>query len=521
MARCTALLLTALAFAAAEAAPTPGPVAQWRSAHEHSLLQEYLPFLELPNVATDRAAIDRVAEALVVLMQRRGLQPRRLRLDDADVPPLVVGEWTVPGATETLVFYAHYDGQPVTPEDWSGDPWVPWLYDPRSGAPVALEQGRPIDPEWRIRARGAADDKAGVMVLLWAIDALRASGIEPRVNVRLLFEGEEEQGSPHLAQLLARHREVLGPHPWIIADGPRHASGRMQVVFGVRGDANVELTTYGARRPLHSGHYGNWAPNPALAMATLLASMKDADGHVVVADWHQDEVPLAAHERDALAAVPQADEALRRELGLGRVEYPALGLLEATSRASLNINGVRAGDVGAQASNVIPTIARATLDLRLGKGQTPQRQYTKLLAHVRGQGFHVLGRDPTDAERLEHPRIVRMELLPGAYPASRTAMDAPFAQRVVAAVQSVSPEPVIRLPTLGGSLPLAVVNEVLGAPTLIVPISNHDNNQHAEDENIRLGNLWDGIAIYAAIMAHPHSASEPAASAGAAPGAAR
>jgi acetylornithine deacetylase/succinyl-diaminopimelate desuccinylase-like protein len=360
--------------------------------------------------------------------------------------------------------------------------------------------GQPINPEWRLYARSSSDDKAGVMAILTAFDALRAAGVTPTVNLKFFFEGEEEAGSPHLVEIISRHRELLASDAWIICDGPVHQSGRKQVVFGVRGDTNVDVTVYGAKRPLHSGHYGNWAPNPAMLLARLLASMKDDTGRVSVRGWYDDVEPLGEAERRALREAPAYDEELRRELGIAHPEGGGKPLLELINEPSLNVNGLASAEVGALSRNVIPTTATAALDLRLVRGNDYRRQVERLVAHIRRQGFYVTDHDPTDEERAAHQLIARVTHRPGGYNAERTPMDLPVSRGVVEAVQSTSGQPVIRMPTLGGSLPLSLIRETLGAPTITVPVANYDNNQHAEDENIRLRNLWDGIETYAALM---------------------
>ncbi|HEX3100364.1 MAG TPA: hypothetical protein VHQ01_01155, partial [Pyrinomonadaceae bacterium] len=158
------------------------------------------------------------------------------------------------------------------------------------------------------------------------------------------------------------------------------------------------------------------------------------------------------------------------------------------------------GDVGALARNVIPSSANAVLDLRLVKGNDYNRQVDKLRKHIEAQGFFVIDHDPTDAERLAHPFIAKFIHLGGGYNAQRTKMDLPICLRVIDAVQAAAGEPVVRMPTLGGSLPLSIISETLDVPTITVPIANYDNNQHAENENIRLQNLWDGIDIFASLM---------------------
>ncbi len=487
-------LLALLLIAAAPAAAAPR---DWVAANREAILAEYLPLLALPNVASDRAGIRRNADHIVAMMARRGLAPRLLESEGGAAPPLIYGEWLVPGATRTYILYAHYDGQPVTAADWRmTPPFAPLLVD-GAGSPVAAAGARPND-DWRIYARSASDDKAGVMAILAAIDAVRAEGRRPAFNLKIVFEGEEEAGSPHLAAMLRRHRETLRSDGWIIVDGPAHQSGPPQLSLGVRGDVNIDVTVHGPVRPLHSGHYGNWAPNPAMMLAELLASMKDETGRVTIAGFYDDVVPLTEAERRAIAAAPRPDDQLRRELGLGRTDGGDASLTELIHLPSLNINGIRSADVGASARNVIPTVATATLDLRLVLGNSPDRQIERVIRHIRAQGYEVLDREPTMAERRRFARIATVTREPG-YPAERTSLDHPLPQEVQRRLSREGP--LVVLPSLGGSLPLYLIRRELDAPSVSIGLWNHDNNQHAEDENVRLGNLFDGIARLAALIA--------------------
>ncbi len=507
-----ASLCMLVAAGSSSMANEPETIKQWTDAHQHALLDEYETFLRMPNVATDSAAIRRNADALVQMMQRRGLSPRLLENADRSAPPAVYGEWKVAGATRTLVIYAHYDGQAVDASEWASNPWTPvWRRGRLDVSPeiVKRDPAKPIDPDWRLYARSASDDKAGIFAILAATDALKAAGLAPNANLKFFFDGEEEQGSPHIAELLRLNQKRLSADAWLICDGPVHLSGRRQLVFGVRGDANVDITVYGPKRPLHSGHYGNFVANPALRLAQLLASMKGEDGRVSIDGWYGDVVPLGAAEQTALAESPDDDAALLQDLGLHTSETPGLSLSQAINQPSLNINGIRAADVGSNARNVIPIEARATLDLRLVKGNTVQGQLDKLLAHIRGQGFFVLDRAPTDEERRAHEKIATVVLEAGGYPASRTPMDLPISRDVVAAMRTLAGESLVLTPTMGGSLPLFIITEITGAPTLVVPLANPDNNQHAENENLRVGQLWDGIATLAAVMRLPSTSASP------------
>jgi acetylornithine deacetylase/succinyl-diaminopimelate desuccinylase-like protein len=482
---------------------------QYRVANENRLLQDFLAFLSIPNVASDTPNIRRNAEHIAAMMTRMGLDPRLLSLPDQTVPPAVYGELLAPGAKQTIIFYAHFDGQPVDPKAWTAtEPFKPVIYDrpfEKGGKVIPIPQpGEKVDPEWRIYARSASDDKAGVFAILTALEALKATGIKPTVNIKFLFEGEEEAGSSHLGEILTKNKELLKADAFIVCDGPVHQSGRKQVVFGVRGDTNVDLTVYGANRPLHSGHYGNWSPNPALLLVKLLASMKDDRGNIIIKGWNDDVESLGPIEKKAITDAPQIDEQLKRDLSLAYTEGGGKSLLDLINMPSLNINGMKSGDVGPLARNVIPTTANTVLDLRLVKGNDDVRQVEKLRKHIESQGFYVIDHDPTDSERLQHPRIAKLIHLKGGYNAQRTRMDLPISLAVIDAVQRASREPVVRMPTLGGSLPLSIISETLNIPTITVPIANYDNNQHAENENIRLQNLWDGIEIFASLMTMKH-----------------
>lgn len=493
-------MLASLALmAAAPAAATPE---QWVAANRHELLREYLDLLAIPNVASDTPNIRRNAAHISAMMERRGLSPRLLESENGKVPPLIYGEWLVPEAKRTLILYAHYDGQPVTPEEWRvTPPFEPLLLSGRhdkGGQPLPLPApGGEIDPEWRVYGRSASDDKAGVMAILAAVDALKAEGKRPAFNLKIVFEGEEEAGSPNLVGLLRRHKDVLASDGWIIVDGPAHQSGPPQLSLGVRGDVNAELTVYGPVRPLHSGHYGNWAPNPGMMLAELLASMKDETGRVTIAGFYDDVVPLSAAERAAIAAVPAPDAELKRDLGLGWAEGAGATLTELIQLPSLNVNGIRSADVGDKSRNVIPSTASAALDLRLVLGNSPQRQVEKLRHHVAAQGYAVFDREPTMEERLRFPKVAKLTSEAG-YPAERTKLEHPLVRDLTAALREDGD--LVVLPSLGGSLPLYLIREELGAPSLVAGFWNHDNNQHAEDENLRLQNLWTAISRLAAIM---------------------
>lgn len=492
------VLLLALAPAALAAQRTD-PVGGYVDARQAEVLGELARFAAIPNVADDSANIRRNAAALVEMMARRGI---RARLLDNGGPPMVFGEIVVPGARTTLLLYAHYDGQPVDPARWAGHgPWEPVLRDAaleRGGRVIPIPTRGPLNPEWRLYARSASDDKGPIVAMLTALDALRATGRRPRVNLKFLFEGDEEIGSPQLEAVVRRHGDLLRSDLVVMADGPQDASGRPTLVFGVRGITTAQITVYGAARPLHSGHYGNWAPNPAMELARLLASMKDDRGRVRIAGWYDDVLPLSPEEHAAIAALPDDEPAA---FGFAVPESgPGTRRLEAVALPSLNVRGLSSAYVGAQARTLVPERAVAELDLRLVPAVAPARQVERLAAHLRAQGFHVVAEEPDSATRAVHPRIARLVPGEGGYGGIRTSFGHPVARRVVAAVRAASSQPPVLIPTMGGSIPAAWFPEVLGTQVIILPTVNPDNNQHAENENLRLGNLWQAIRTFAAVM---------------------
>ncbi len=480
----------------------------YREAHAARILRDFAALLAIPNVASDSVNIRRNAERLRSQLADRGVRAELLRVPGA--PPVVFGRLDVPGATRTLALYAHYDGQPANPAEWRHGPWTPTLYTAHhsaGGTPRALPpDGASVDPAWRLYARSAGDDKAPIGALLAVLDAFRAAGVRPTSNLVFFFEGEEEAGSPHLRDYLETAADRLADvDAWLFLDGPVHQSGRPLLAFGVRGMTRLEVTVYGAVRGLHSGHYGNWAPVPGRLLAQLLATLWDDDGTVRVAGFYDDVAPIGAAERAAIAALPAYDAELKRELGLAHTEGEPATLAERLMLPALTVLGLQSANVGPLASNVIPTSATVTLGVRLVKGDDPERMLDRLEAHIRAQGYHVVRAVPDHATRLAHPRIARVERDVG-YPAARTPMDVPVVRDVIAAARRVAGDELVLLPGMGGSLPLYLFTDVLRKPAVIVPVANHDNNQHAPDENLRLANLWYAIDLFGALLTMPVTA---------------
>ena len=469
----------------------------WRKAHEKAILEELDALLRLPNVATHLPDIEANADRLQAMLEARGLAVRELSAGPG-APPAIYGELRAEGATRTVVYYAHYDGQPVTPAQWRSAPFAPVM---RDGAREVDWRAAPapLDPEWRLYARSASDDKASIVAILAALDALKAAGRAPSVHVKVFLDGEEEQGSPHLRAILEGNKELLKADLWLFGDGPVHQTRRPQLFFGVRGITGVEITVYGPARALHSGHYGNWAPNPAALATELFASMRDPEGRILIPRFDALVRPLTKGEIRALAALPDVETELRESLALGRTEG-SQRLADSLMRPALNVRGIAAGAVGEAAANAIPTEARVSLDFRLVPDQTPADVQQRVESFLRSRGWTVTHELPDLATRKAAPRLARLEWEEGGYPAQRTDLELPAAQAVIASAERALGQRPVILPMLGGSLPMSHFAEVFAVPVVGVPIANHDNNQHAAEENLRLQNLWDGIELYAALL---------------------
>ena len=475
---------------------------RYRVAHESQIVGTLDELTHFPSVAADPAGISAAADFLVLALKARGFDARLLSAGPG-TPPMVYGALGNSRAQRTVVFYAHYDGQPVTPSQWRSDPFTPVM---RSLGPTGEWQDidwrrvhAPFDPEWRLFGRAASDDKASIVAFLAAFDAVRAQQRRPSVNIRVAWEGEEEAGSPHLAHILEQNQALLRSDVWLIGDGPVHQSGQPMIYFGARGVMGLRLTLYGPIKAVHDGHYGNWVPNPAAMAAELIAQMRDEEGNVLIPGFGDGVRALNPAELAAIAALPPIDEALRREFGIARSEGTQTWAASIT-RPSLNVRGIRSGQVGDEAANAIPIDAEVSLDFRLVPDQTTAGVRRAVEQFLQKKGWTLVDEPPDAAARQQQPRIARLQWESG-YPALRSDMSSPVAQAIITTASRSSAAQVAVLPMMGGSVPLYLFAQRFHVPVIGLPIVNHDNNQHAANENLRLKNLWDGIDSYAGMIA--------------------
>jgi acetylornithine deacetylase/succinyl-diaminopimelate desuccinylase-like protein len=492
------LLLTIVAAATLSAAPSQHVlrVREWRTAHERQILGELIRLVSLPNIASNQADIARNADLLTAMFDKRGFNVQRITTAGS---PLLVARREAPQAMGSLTFYFHYDGQPTDAKDWTmGPPFAPAAYKDQTPVDLAASAG-PVDPDVRIYARSVADDKGPIIGLLAAMDGLIGAGVTLPWNLRIVLDGEEEAGSPNFTATMNSHADTVRGDLAIIVDSPRHPSGLPTVFYGSRGVTGATITIYGATGDLHSGNYGNFVPDPAMALARLLASMKDAEGRVAIEDFYEGIVPLTATERRAIDEIPNIDQKLLEQFGLMRQQHPDSRIEIQHNLPTLSVVGPQAGTVGAGARNAISATATARVEMRLVNGLSAERQVERLAAHVRAQGYVLVDGPPDAARRRTHARMATVTRAGSGFPVGKASMDDPRTVMAASAIRSLD-QRLVQMPTIGGSLPFSTFSETLAMPTIGLAVVNFDNNQHAANENLRVGHLWEAIDIFAALL---------------------
>lgn len=494
------LLMSLLLFSNAGAIE-PEAIRKAVDQHRQPALAFYREFLSLPNVAREPADIERLLDWLEPAFETRGFAVRRLPTAGSDV---LYAERIVPESPTTLLVYLQADGQPVDPSAWEqADPFVPVLKAPdgeggyRELPWSAAKTG--YQPDWRVFARSASDSKGPMAQFLLAVELLDAEGFRPDYSLKVIVDTEEELGSPHLAAAVVEHRDLLAADGLLIFDGPPHASNRPTVTFGARGLLALTLTTYGPRVAQHSGHYGNFMPNPGFDLARILASMKGPDG-VVTIDGFYDGVEIDAATAAVLESVPDDEAAILENASLGRSEQVAGSLQASLQYPSLNIRGLGSAWIGEQVRTIIPPEATAEIDIRLVKESDWQRLLGLVRTHIEDLGYTVLDHRPGREERLSPDPVVTLTW-GFNYNAFRSPYDSRVGRMARSGLERLYGEPPVLIRTMGGSVPIAPIVEALDIPAAIVPSVNIDNNQHSPNENLELGSFYDGIARLMAVLA--------------------
>ncbi|MFY0686511.1 MAG: M20/M25/M40 family metallo-hydrolase [Cyclobacteriaceae bacterium] len=462
---------------------------------------QFFELLSLPNDAHNPADIEQNMQWCEAAFSERGFKTQRLTTQRL---PLLLAQRSSKKADKTVLIYLQLDGQPVDSSFWNQDsPWKPALKTKQTDGSwreidsQILEQE--YDPEWRIFARSTSDAKGPVAMFLAALDAAKAHKIEPNYNIKIIMDFEEELGSPPLPAAVLKYQEELSADMLIIFDGPRHISNEPTLTFGARGIATITLTVFGPRKAQHSGHYGNYAPNPAWKLSHLLSTMKDEMGRVVIPGFY-DGISLSEEVREILSRVPDDEQMIQKSIGIAAIDQVGHNYQEAIQYPSLNVRGMSAGWVGDKARTIIPENATAEIDVRLVLENDPERQISLIRKHIEQQGYYITQGSPTESDRMKYPKIVSFDY-EVSYKAYRTDFDAEVGVWLTKALESAFGKTPIRIRTSGGSIPISPFVNTLGIPAVTVPTVNRDNNQHSPNENIRLGNYVDGIRTFLAILA--------------------
>jgi acetylornithine deacetylase/succinyl-diaminopimelate desuccinylase-like protein len=468
-----------------------------------SSIEEFVEFLRLPN---DGHFPDHVSQNLNWLVRRFDALGFETKVLSSTHNPYLLVKKINPAASATVLFYAHVDGQPVDPSKWNQeDP-----YDPVLKSKNAQRQWEIIDwsnldgsfnPEWRIFSRSSSDDKGPIMMLITALTLMEEQRLDIPFSLKVLLDLEEEMGSPGIYNLAENHKEELDADFMLIFDGPKHYSHRPSLTFGARGISTITLTVYGPKMSLHSGHYGNYAPNPALLLSQLLGEMKDNKGLVTIPGFY-DGVEINDWVRELLTYVPDDTEEINRVIGIHAPEAVGKNYQEALQFPSLNIRGLSSGWVGTEVRTIVPDRAIAEIDIRTVPETDPERLVGLVRQYIAGQGYHIIEGEPTDEERANYPRIITFRSRLG-YRAYRTEFDSPIGNWLMDAMKRASDEEPVRKRISGGSVPISPLINVLNIPAVTVPTVNPDNNQHSPNENLRLGNYAEGIKIFLAILTQP------------------
>jgi acetylornithine deacetylase/succinyl-diaminopimelate desuccinylase-like protein len=467
------------------------------ASRRRAMVEGFVDFLRWNSVSQEPDKVRATGAWLAAALEARGLGGRLL---ETGGNPAVFGERRVPGAAFTVLFYCHYDTKPIPPGGWlQPDPLEPVFRRglAEDGAPaVALSSLADEELSGLLcHARGASDDKGPIWCHLHAIELLDGLGLSPAVNVKFIFDGEEEIGSPYFGAFTEAHRDLLAADVVIVTDGPKHASGRPTITGGARGVLKLELVIEGARRDVHSGNFA--VPNPAWKLNGLLASMATPDGTPLIEGFEEDVVGPTRAERGMMAELPLDLPALEKELG---VILPGDYLERLMFHPTLTIRGLSSGFVGAEANTIIPHRATVAIDIRMVKNQRWDAVYRRVLDHLRAQGFTVIDSPDAPLPDALRGRAVRI-VDKGGYDPAKTSLELPVSRQVIAAVERAHRgERAVLMPTAGGSVPIWAFTDILKLPTLLVPYANANNRQHSPNEHLRLDHLFQGMRTTAEMV---------------------
>jgi len=461
-------------------------------------------FVALPNDALNADDIDDNILWLQKQFQKRGFNTAELETENL---PLFFAALPMDDAKPTVLIYMHFDGQSVEADKWDQpNPYLTVLKKPNENGFERVsfdELGDDINYDWRLFGRSTADDKGPIVMFLNALDILKEEEVNIPWNIKVILDSEEEKGSKPLPKAVKQYRDLLEADFLLINDGPMHTSEKPTLIYGCRGMTSLTLTTHGPAKPQHSGHYGNYAPNPGFQLAQLLATMKDAEGKVIIPGYY-DGIVINENVHALLKSVPDDDNTISERLGFKNAETVGAYYQEALQYPSLNIRGLGSGWIGDEVRTIVPESATAELDLRLVPETNGDRLKGLVKSHIKKQGYHVIDHLPSKEERMAYDKIVTVKE-GSVTDAFRTDFDNPYGQFLLETLQSVFGEEVVQIRIMGGTVPIAPFINELKIPAFVVPMVNPDNNQHSPNENLKIGQLAYGIQVFYALLSRNYS----------------
>ncbi len=469
-----------------------------KSQVSHSI-NEIRDFVSIPNDALEHADINRNLTWLTKKFNERGFNSTVLPTEGES---LFFAALPMEDNKPTILFYMHLDGQSVDASKWDqpnpyevvlkskdGDTWKTQAFDSLANN---------LNYDWRLFGRSTSDDKGPIVMLLNTIDLLKKNNVNIPFNVKVILDSEEEKSSKPLPKAVKEYRDLLKADFLVINDGPVHVSGKPTVVYGCRGITTLTLTTYGPIKPQHSGHYGNYAPNPGFQLAQVLAGMKDTNGKVLINGYY-DGISLDEATLAILKSVPDDAEIINTNLAIKTPEKVGSFYQESLQYPSLNIRGLGSGWVGEKARTIVPESATAEIDMRLVPESDGNRLKGLVKKHIQNQGFFVTDKIPTKEERMAHDKIITIS--EGSVTnAFRTDLDNPYGKFLVKTLNDKFGEDVVQIRIMGGTVPIAPFINELKIPAFIVPMVNPDNNQHSPNENLVIGQIAYGIKAFYGIL---------------------
>ena len=467
-------------------------------------MDEFVEFLSYPNDSSFSEDIYNLIEW--TKNKFKSLDFLMTELETSSIP-LLLAEKKIHDDLKTILIYLHLDGQPVDITRWNQeDAFKPVFKKNENGIFIEDDWNKIAsynyseldDKDIRIFARSSSDAKGPVMMLIQALKFMKLKNIDQEFNIKLIMDFEEEIGSPSLPSAVEVHKEKLESDALLIFDGPQHASGLPTLNFGNRGISSITLKTYGPIVPQHSGHFGNYAPNPVFRMSNILSSMKDENGIVKIKGYY-DGINITDEVKKYLDAVPDNEDEMKDKMEFKTPESVGNSYQEAIQYPSLNVRGIRSGWVGSEVRTIVPSECIAEIDVRLVIETDGYKLHDLIKKHIESLGYIVTDKEPSKEMRLKYDKIVRFNSRV-SYPAFRTDINSDLGIWLKdVMVKTFGKEPVLKR-TSGGSVPISPFVNTLNIPAVGVPTVNKDNNQHSPNENIKITNYIKGIETFIGIL---------------------